>query len=77
MITGTDEHGEKIAVSAANAGLEPKAHCDAVVQSYKHLWQQVRRRFPLHMPLFMPPRSACKSNPACCSLLLQLCSASS
>jgi len=41
MITGTDEHGEKIAVSAANAGLEPKAHCDAVVQSYKHLWQQL------------------------------------
>lgn len=41
MVTGTDEHGEKIALSAAKAGLDPKAHCDAVVQEYKHLWQLV------------------------------------
>ena len=42
MVTGTDEHGEKIALSAAKAGLDPKAHCDAIVQEYKHLWQLVR-----------------------------------
>lgn len=41
MVTGTDEHGEKIAISAAKAGLEPKAHCDAVVAEYKALWQLV------------------------------------
>ena len=42
MITGTDELGEKIVLSASKAGLEPKAHCDAVVQEYKDLWQLVR-----------------------------------
>lgn len=42
MVTGTDEHGEKIALSAAKAGLDPKAHCDAIVQEYKDLWQLVR-----------------------------------
>lgn len=42
MVTGTDEHGEKIALSAADAGLEPKAHCDAIVAEYKQLWQLVR-----------------------------------
>lgn len=41
FVTGTDEHGEKIAISAAKAGLEPKAHCDAVVAKYKDLWRQV------------------------------------
>lgn len=41
MVTGTDEHGEKIALSAAAAGLDPKAHCDAIVQEYKDLWQLV------------------------------------
>lgn len=41
FVTGTDEHGEKIALSAAKAGLKPKAHCDAVVAEYKDLWRQV------------------------------------
>lgn len=40
MVTGTDEHGEKIAMAAAQAGLEPKQHCDAVVDSYHTLWDQ-------------------------------------
>ena len=41
MVTGTDEHGEKIAASAAKAGLQPQEHCDSVVSSYTHLWRQV------------------------------------
>ena len=44
MITGTDEHGEKIAIAAAKAGLEPQAHCDVVVAEYKDLWRQVLLR---------------------------------
>lgn len=43
FITGTDEHGEKIALAAANRGLEPQAHCDDIVSSYKALWRDVRR----------------------------------
>lgn len=41
FITGTDEHGEKIALAAAKRGMEPKAHCDDIVASYKALWRDV------------------------------------
>lgn len=40
-MTGTDEHGEKIALAAAARGMTPKQHCDSVVCEYKSLWQQV------------------------------------
>ena len=43
FITGTDEHGEKIALAAAQRGLAPKQHCDDVVASYKELWGEVRQ----------------------------------
>ncbi|RCV45983.1 hypothetical protein SEVIR_9G500300v4 [Setaria viridis] len=38
FITGTDEHGEKIATSAEASGRNPKEHCDAISSSYKMLW---------------------------------------
>lgn len=38
FITGTDEHGEKIATSAEASGRNPKEHCDAISSSYKTLW---------------------------------------
>ncbi|KAI3437932.1 hypothetical protein D9Q98_000376 [Chlorella vulgaris] len=41
FITGTDEHGEKIALAAAKRGMEPKQHCDDIVASYKQLWQDL------------------------------------
>jgi len=41
FITGTDEHGEKIALAAAKRGMQPKEHCDTVVGSYKKLWEEV------------------------------------
>ncbi len=42
FITGTDEHGEKIALAAEKRGMAPKEHCDDIVASYKDLWKQVR-----------------------------------
>ena len=42
FITGTDEHGEKIAAAAEAAGVPPKEHCDTVSQRYKQLWSMVR-----------------------------------
>jgi len=42
FITGTDEHGEKIAASAEASGRNPKEHCDAISSSYKTLWADVR-----------------------------------
>jgi len=44
FITGTDEHGEKIALSAAAKGRAPKEHCDLVAAEYQALWNDVRSR---------------------------------
>ena len=41
FITGTDEHGEKIATSAEACGRDPKEHCDIISNSYKTLWADV------------------------------------
>ncbi|GAB4819284.1 hypothetical protein N2152v2_006330 [Parachlorella kessleri] len=41
FITGTDEHGEKIALAAEKRGMAPKEHCDDIVASYKDLWKQL------------------------------------
>ncbi|CAN4096013.1 unnamed protein product [Withania somnifera] len=41
FITGTDEHGEKIATAAAANGSSPSEHCDFVSQAYKALWKDL------------------------------------
>ena len=41
FITGTDEHGEKIATSAAANGRNSAYHCDLISQSYKTLWKEL------------------------------------
>lgn len=41
FVTGTDEHGEKIATSAEKAGASPQEHCDGIVARYKELWGMV------------------------------------
>uniref|UniRef100_A0A5B6ZEA5 methionine--tRNA ligase n=1 Tax=Davidia involucrata TaxID=16924 RepID=A0A5B6ZEA5_DAVIN len=41
FITGTDEHGEKIATAAAARGSIPSEHCDVISQAYKALWKDL------------------------------------
>lgn len=41
FITGTDEHGEKIATAAAACVSSPSEHSDAISQAYKTLWKDV------------------------------------
>lgn len=41
FVTGTDEHGEKIAAAANANGSVPREHCDVVSQAYKTLWKDV------------------------------------
>nr|GMC59286.1 methionine--tRNA ligase, chloroplastic/mitochondrial [Ipomoea batatas] len=41
FITGTDEHGEKIATAAAARGSSPREHCDVISQAYKALWKDL------------------------------------
>ncbi len=46
FVTGTDEHGEKIAEAAVRKGQAPQQHCDAVVAAFKALWEEVRAPRP-------------------------------
>ncbi|KAI3879926.1 hypothetical protein MKW98_018165 [Papaver atlanticum] len=41
FITGTDEHGEKIATAAAASGSSPIEHCNNISQAYKFLWKDL------------------------------------
>jgi len=39
FLTGTDEHGAKVAEAAQKAGQSPKDFCDAKAQDFKQAWQ--------------------------------------
>ncbi|EEF33920.1 methionine-tRNA synthetase, putative [Ricinus communis] len=41
FVTGTDEHGEKIAAAAAACGSSPSEHCDVISQDYRTLWKDL------------------------------------
>ncbi|XP_047327885.1 methionine--tRNA ligase, chloroplastic/mitochondrial [Impatiens glandulifera] len=41
FITGTDEHGEKIATAASSQGTSPSEHCDVISKAYKMLWDDL------------------------------------
>ncbi|XXG44404.1 hypothetical protein AAC387_Pa01g4220 [Persea americana] len=41
FITGTDEHGEKIATSASSHGCNPREHCDTISHAYRMLWKDL------------------------------------
>lgn len=40
LITGTDEHGQKIQRTAEAAGVDPQVHCDKIIGSFKDLWDK-------------------------------------
>jgi methionyl-tRNA synthetase len=39
FLTGTDEHGQKIARAAAEAGIEPRAYVDRMVPHFREAWK--------------------------------------
>ncbi|XP_039113902.1 methionine--tRNA ligase, chloroplastic/mitochondrial [Dioscorea cayenensis subsp. rotundata] len=41
FVTGTDEHGEKIAAAAATCGHSPNEHCNTISHSYQLLWKDL------------------------------------
>ncbi|MBD2209223.1 methionine--tRNA ligase [Nostoc linckia FACHB-104] len=45
LITGTDEHGQKIQRSAANLGKAPQEFCDEISQSFFSLWQLLNIKY--------------------------------
>lgn len=40
LLTGTDEHGQKVAQAAATAGKAPQEFVDSFIAAYKHTWQE-------------------------------------
>jgi methionyl-tRNA synthetase len=45
LITGTDEHGQKIQRTAEEKGLEPQVHCDRIVASFQELWEKLNIQY--------------------------------
>ena len=41
FLTGTDEHGEKIAEAAAKEGIEPKAFVDRIASGFRETWEEL------------------------------------
>ncbi len=39
FLTGTDEHGQKVADAAARRGIDPRQHCDEMVQRFQDMWR--------------------------------------
>lgn len=39
FLTGTDEHGQKIAQASAKVGMEPKAFVDSFIPAYQNAWK--------------------------------------
>jgi len=38
FLTGTDEHGQKVAQAARERGVDPQHHCDEMVERFRSLW---------------------------------------
>lgn len=45
MITGTDEHGQKIQRTAETQGRSPQEHCDRIAQKFLDLWDRLNIRY--------------------------------
>ncbi|HEY9780689.1 MAG TPA: methionine--tRNA ligase [Leptolyngbyaceae cyanobacterium] len=45
MITGTDEHGQKIQRAAESNGRSPQEYCDRIVPEFTSLWQQLNIQY--------------------------------
>jgi methionyl-tRNA synthetase len=70
LLSGTDEHGQKIERSAKAQGIEPKALADGVYEQYKKLWNQlgiqydefIRTTEPRHDAAVYELYNRCKAN---------------
>ena len=45
FLTGTDEHGQKVAEAAQKEGLEVKEYCDKIAPRFKEAWEKLNIRF--------------------------------
>ena len=41
LLTGTDEHGQKVQQAAKSRGLDPQVHVDEMVVAYQNIWREL------------------------------------
>src|SRR6185369_11830818 len=41
FLTGTDEHGQKVARAAEENGLDPKSWTDKIIPAWKEVWERL------------------------------------
>ena len=41
FLTGTDEHGQKVARAAASRGVSEQEHCDELHRNFRQLWERL------------------------------------
>lgn len=58
MVTGTDEHGQKIQRTAEAAGRTPQEHCDLVAAKFDELWQRLNIQYDRFMRTTDPRHEA-------------------
>jgi len=45
LITGTDEHGQKIQRTAESKGVDPQVYCDKIAAGFEALWQKLNIQY--------------------------------
>jgi methionyl-tRNA synthetase len=45
LVTGTDEHGQKIQRTAEEEGVAPQEHCDRIAASFRDLWAKLNIQY--------------------------------
>lgn len=47
LLTGTDEHGQKIQEAAAKRGVDPQTHCDQFAEQFKQAWADLNIQYDI------------------------------
>src|SRR6267378_942982 len=58
FLTGTDEHGERIAQVAGAAGMTPQAYADQISRAFRETWQRLHREGDRGRQVPRPPDGA-------------------
>ncbi len=58
LLTGVDEHGQKILQAATSAGREPQVHCDTMAKRYIEIWSRLNINYDVFFRTTNPEHKA-------------------
>ena len=70
FLTGTDEHGNKVAEAAAEAGLSEIEFCDKTVETFKHAWENLSIEYDYFIRTTSGPISTASTTSSPCPTAL-------